>query len=41
MAVVGAHGIEEHYGIAVDDGDLSAGVRDRRHLTTFVESKIS
>jgi acyl carrier protein len=43
MAVVAVlTAIEEHYGIAVDDGDLSAEVfATVGTLTTFVESKIS
>ena len=43
MAVVAVlTAIEEHYGIAVDDGDLSAEVFETvGTLTTFVESKIS
>ena len=43
MAVVAVlTAIEEHYGIAVDDGDLSAQVFETvGTLTTFVESKIS
>ena len=42
MAVVAVlTAIEEHYGIAVDDGDLSADVfATVGTLTTFVESKI-
>lgn len=42
MAVVAVlTAIEEHYGIAVDDGDLSAEVfATVGTLTTFVESKI-
>ena len=43
MAVVAVlTAIEEHYGIAVDDGDLSADVfATVGTLTVFVESKIS
>lgn len=43
MAVVAVlTAIEEHYGIAVDDGDLSAEVfATVGTLTTFVESKMS
>lgn len=43
MAVVGVlTAIEEHYGISVDDGDLSAEVFTTvGTLTVFVESKLT